>query len=126
MARPEKKSPEADPRRHRVAPALIVATLTVILSLALKSYTDLSSAYQMAIVGFGCAGALLLTRRSWSGLMGLDDPASSTGRLAALVVLVVIALVIAAVASGWVRAYGSDGGSRAGGEVEMLPGGDGR
>ena len=62
MARPEKKSPESDPRRHRVAPALIVAALTVILSPALKSYTDLSSAYQMAIVGFGCASALLCSR----------------------------------------------------------------
>ena len=125
MVRPE-KSPESDPRRHRVAPALIVAALTVVLSLALKSYTDLSSAYQMAIVGFGCAGALLLTRRSWSARLELEDPTSSTGRLAALIILVVIALVIAAVASGWVRAHGSDGGSRAGGEVEMLPGGDGR
>ena len=125
MAVPEKKSPEPDPRRHRIAPALIVAALTVILSLALKSYTDLSSAYQMAIVGFGCAGALLLTRRSWSARLELDDPASQTGRLVALVVLVVIALVIAAVASGWVRVHGSDGGSRAGGEVVMLPGGDG-
>ena len=93
MARPE-KSPESDPRRHRVAPALIVAALTVILSLALKSYTDLSSAYQMAIVGFGCAGALLLTRRSWSARLELGDPASSTGRSVALVVLVVIALVL--------------------------------
>ena len=125
MAVPEKKSPEPDPRRHRIAPALIVAALTVILSLALKSYTDLSSVYQTAIVGFGCAGALLLTRRSWSARLELDDPASSTGRLAALIVLVILAFVIAAVASGWVRAHGSDGGSRAGDEVVMLPGGDG-
>ena len=109
-----------NPRRHRVAPALIVAALTVILSVALKSYTDLSSVYQTAIVAFGCAISLLLTRRSWSARSGLDDPASPVGRLAALVALVVIALVLAAVASGWVRAHGSDGESRAGGEVVTL------
>ena len=124
-ARPRKKGTEVDPRRHRVAPALIVAALTVILSVALKSYTDLSAVYQTAIVCFGCISALLLTRRSWSARLGLDDPASSAGRSVVLIVLVIIALVLAAVASGWVRAHGSDGESRAGGEVVMSPNGDG-
>ena len=110
IARPGKKSTEVDPRRHRVAPALIVAALTVVLSVALKSYTDLSSVYQTVIVAFGCVISLLLTRRSWSAQAGLDDPASPVGRLAILIVLVVIALVLAAVASGWVSAWGGGGG----------------
>ena len=112
-----------NPRRHRVAPALIVAALTVILSVALKSYTDLSTVYQTAIVAFGCAISLLLTRRSWSARSGLDDPTSPIGRLAVLIVLVVIALVLAAVASGLVRARGSDGESHAGSEVVTLTAG---
>lgn len=125
MAHPEKKSTETDPRRHRVVPALIVAALTVVLSLALKSYTDLSSTYQTAIAAVGCVSALLLTRQSWSTRLGLNDPASLSGRSVVLIALVVIALVIAAVAGGWVSAHDPDEESHAGDKVVTPTGNNG-
>ena len=100
----QRQTPEPDPRHHRAAPALIVAALTVVLSVALRTYTDLSSGYQIAIVAAACAGGILLTRRSWSAQLGLDDPQSRSGRLAIVIALVAIALVLAVLAGGWVDA----------------------